>query len=52
MKDPAFLEEAHKRGLDIDPTPSDEIHALVEALYRTPEATVQRVREIFAKPAK
>jgi tripartite-type tricarboxylate transporter receptor subunit TctC len=52
MQDPVFLEEAQKRGLDIDPTPADEIHALVDALYRTPAPTVQRVREIFAKPVK
>ena len=52
MKDPAFLEEAKKRSLDIDPTPADEIHALVDALYKTPAPTVQRVREIFAKPQK
>ena len=52
MKDPAFLEEAARRGLDIDPTPSEEIHALVRQLYQTPPATVQRVREIFANPVK
>ena len=51
MKDPAFLEEANRRGLDIDPTPSAEIDALVRQLYATPPQTVQRVRDIFA-PAK
>ena len=48
MSDPAFLDEAKRRGLDIDPTPGDEIDALVRRLYETPSATVQRVREIFA----
>jgi tripartite-type tricarboxylate transporter receptor subunit TctC len=48
MKDPAFLEEAQKRGLDIDPTPSEEIETLVRQLYATPPATVERVRDIFA----
>ena len=52
MKDPAFLEEATRRGLDIDPTPSEEIAALVRQLYATPPETVQRVREIFANPPK
>lgn len=52
MRDKAFLAEAQKRNLDIDPTPSEEIHALVDALYRTPPATVQRVRNIFAIPGK
>jgi tripartite-type tricarboxylate transporter receptor subunit TctC len=52
MKDPAFVEEATRRGLDIDPTPSEEIAALVQQLYATPPETVQRVREIFANPPK
>jgi tripartite-type tricarboxylate transporter receptor subunit TctC len=52
MKDKAFLEEAQKRNLDIDPTPGEEINALVDALYGTPPATVQRVRDIFSSPAK
>jgi tripartite-type tricarboxylate transporter receptor subunit TctC len=47
MKDPAFLEEAHRRGLDIDPTPVDEIDALVQKLYATAPDTVRRVQEIF-----
>lgn len=47
MTDPAFLEEAQRRGLDIDPTMGEEINALVRRLYETPAATVQRVREIF-----
>ncbi len=52
MKDPAFLEEAQRRGLDIDPTASEEIHALVGQLYQTPAETVQRVRDIFANQVK
>jgi hypothetical protein len=52
MKDPAFLEEAQRRGLDIDPTPSEEIETLVRQLYATPPATVQRVRDIFAPPGR
>jgi tripartite-type tricarboxylate transporter receptor subunit TctC len=47
MKDPAFLEEASRRGLDIDPTPVDEIEGLVQKLYATAPETVQRVQEIF-----
>ncbi len=35
MKDPAFLAEAQRRGLDIDPTPGEEIDALVRRLYET-----------------
>jgi tripartite-type tricarboxylate transporter receptor subunit TctC len=47
MHDPAFLEEAQRRGLDVDPTPGEEINSLVTQLYNTPPATVQKVREIF-----
>lgn len=52
MKDPVFLAEAQKRSLDIDPAAGEEINALVEALYRTPPTTVQRVRDIFSRTAK
>jgi tripartite-type tricarboxylate transporter receptor subunit TctC len=52
MADPAFLDEAKRRGLDIDPTPGDEIDALVRRLYETPSPTVQRVRAIFASQGK
>jgi tripartite-type tricarboxylate transporter receptor subunit TctC len=47
MKDPEFLEEARRRGLDIDPTTSDEIDRLVGQLYAMPPDTVQRVRDVF-----
>jgi hypothetical protein len=52
MNDPAFLAEAKRRGLDIDPTPGEDINALVTRLYRTPAATVQRVRDIFGIQGK
>ena len=52
MKDPAFLEEAARRGLDIDPTPAEEIDALVQQLYATAPETVQRVRDIFGIQGK
>ena len=47
MKDPAFLEEAQRRGLDIDPTPGEEIDALVLRLYETSPPIALRVREIL-----
>jgi len=52
MKDPAFLEEAQRRGLDIDPTGSAEIDELVRQLYATPAPTVQQVRDIFVGPGR
>lgn len=47
MKDPAFLADAQQRGLDIEPMDGAEIQALVEQLYTTPPAVVERVRAIF-----
>jgi len=47
MKDPTFLADAQQRGLDIDPMDVAEIQALVEQLYTTPPAVVERVRAIF-----
>jgi hypothetical protein len=47
MKDTVFVEEANRRGLEIDPTPAAEIDELVRQLYATAPETVQRVRDIF-----
>lgn len=47
MKDSAFLAEAKQRGLDIDPMDGAEIQTLVDLLYKTPPAVVERVRAVF-----
>lgn len=47
MNDPVFLADATQRGLDIDPMGGAEIQALVETIYKTPPAVVERVRAIF-----
>ena len=47
MNDPAFLADAKQRGLDIEPMEGAEIQALVETLYKTPPAVVERVRAVF-----
>ncbi len=47
MKDPVFLADAKQRGLDIEPMEGAEIQKLVEALYKTPPAVVERVRAVF-----
>jgi tripartite-type tricarboxylate transporter receptor subunit TctC len=44
MKDPAFLAEAKKLRIDIDPMTGVELAALVERVNGTPAATVSRVR--------
>ncbi len=47
MNDPVFLADAKQRGLDIEPMEGAEIQALVETLYKTPPAVVERVRAVF-----
>jgi tripartite-type tricarboxylate transporter receptor subunit TctC len=48
MQDPDFLADAKGRGLDIDPADGEEIQELVEQLYTTPPAVVERLRAIYA----
>lgn len=44
MKDPAFLAEAQKIKLTIDPLPGAEVQKLVEQIYATPKAQVDRAK--------
>jgi hypothetical protein len=47
MKDPAFLAEAEKLKLDIDPLGGAQVSALVSRVLATPKDVVERVRNIF-----
>lgn len=51
MKDPAFLADAEKRRLEIDPITGEEITSLMEELYQTDDKIAQRV-EAFRRPMK
>ncbi len=44
MKDPEFLAEAEKRGLEINPVSGADVEALVAELYRTPKDVVAQTR--------
>jgi tripartite-type tricarboxylate transporter receptor subunit TctC len=44
MMDPAYLEEAKKLSIDVDPLTGVELAALVEQVAKTPAETVARVR--------
>ena len=44
MKDPAYLAEADKLKIDVDPLTGEEVAALVDQVFRTPADTVARVR--------
>jgi tripartite-type tricarboxylate transporter receptor subunit TctC len=44
MKDPEFLAEAEKTKLGIDPVSGEDVQKMVEEIYATPEADVERAR--------
>lgn len=48
VRDKAFLAEAEKLNLDIDPVGGAEIATLLDKVYRTPPETVTRAREIIS----
>ncbi len=45
MKDPEFLVDAKKFDFEINPTTGDELTAIVQRIYATPKAIVQRAAE-------
>jgi tripartite-type tricarboxylate transporter receptor subunit TctC len=47
MKDPAFLAEAEKLKLDVDPLNGKQVSELVAQVLATPKDVVERVRDIF-----
>ena len=52
MADPAFLEEAKQRGLEVNPVSGEEIDKLIGDLYRSPADVVAEVRASIAPGAK
>jgi hypothetical protein len=42
MNDPDFRAEAEKSKLEITPVSGEKVEALVQAIYRTPQAVAQR----------
>jgi len=48
LKDPAFLEEANKLRLEVNPVSGAEIDRLVAELYRTPKDIVEEARKAIA----
>jgi hypothetical protein len=44
MKDPAYLAEAEKLKIEVDPLSGEQVATLVEQVARTPADTVARVR--------
>jgi tripartite-type tricarboxylate transporter receptor subunit TctC len=43
MQDPAFIAEAQSRGLELDPVGGTHIAAIVQKIYATPSAIIEKV---------
>ena len=50
LKDPAFLADAEKRKLDVDPLTGEEVQKIVADAVATPQAVVELARKATAKP--
>lgn len=48
VKDPAFLADAAREKIDIDPLSGEEVQTLIEEVSHTPAAVVERVRQALA----
>jgi tripartite-type tricarboxylate transporter receptor subunit TctC len=49
IKDPAFLEDAKKAGLEIDPVSGEELQRIVGDIVATPEPVAKRLADIIAE---
>ena len=50
MKDPQYIEDARRIGLDVSPLGGEGIEALIRQVQATPEPVVERLRELLAAP--
>ncbi len=47
MKDEQFRADAEKTGIDINPLSGAKVQQLVDAIYATPKAVVDRAKEVL-----
>jgi tripartite-type tricarboxylate transporter receptor subunit TctC len=52
MRDPQFLAEAERIGLDVNPLSGEGITALIRQVQATPQPVVDRLRELLAAPTR
>lgn len=52
MRDPAYLADAARTGLDVSPMTGEEMTKLIASLLATPPAIVNRVRDALVEGAK
>ena len=45
MRDPQFVADAQKSGIDVSPLPGAKVQALVQQLYATPKTIVERAKQ-------
>jgi tripartite-type tricarboxylate transporter receptor subunit TctC len=45
MRDPQFVADAQKTGVDVSPLPGAKVQALVQQLYATPKNVVERAKQ-------
>ncbi len=50
MKDPRYIEEAKRIGLDVNPLGGEAIARLIEQVQATPQDAVDRLHEVLARP--
>ena len=48
MKDEGFLAEAKQLQLDVEPTAGEEAQKIVQAMYATPKAVVERAKKLLS----
>ncbi len=49
INDPSVIEDAQKKGLEIDPTPSEELTALAREVISQPPQVVERMRKMLGQ---
>ena len=47
MKDPDFLAEMQKANLEVNPIPGEDVQTLIERLFKTPPAVLERAKQII-----
>jgi hypothetical protein len=47
LKDPAFLAEAEKSRLDVDPVTGETLEKIVAGLYKMNPATLAKLKEVL-----
>lgn len=49
MSDPAFLSDVKKRGLEVDPSPGEELEKLAKQVMTQPPEVIERVKKLMGK---